>query len=640
MHRSIIKRILISVFALGLMIKLQPGEATVSCQVDSIGSVCDQQRALLLIQQQTDEAKKLDDPVQRTGIMIRTAVLLWPYQQDAARTIFSHAYDLASEHFQQKGDERRKLGRGAIEQVPDQRFVVMRAIAKRDSAWAKRLAERAADETKREAERAATEAKNEATRASASQPPGINIGDKLLSLAESLLPLDQQAAVNLARSSFASPPSAQLPAFLFGLAEADPSTADQLCQAAILAYASKPIEGLFYLSVYPFALSFPIGPVLPRRPYQPPQNFITSAALQRAFIDAMLRRAEASLNNPGQPASDQIPLPVPARIFMAMTRLESLIAEHQPDYIGTASSLRAALGASLSSDIRLQALASMNDYQIEPPNPIANSFDAVLEEAEREAKPLNRDRIVALGIINAPDDESIERLLDAAKKIGDENVREQIINWTYFKKARKAIKDKQLDDARQFADKVDRLELRAYLSYEIAAEALTRLDDKVRARETLDAVAALAHRADETNEKARALLGLAHLYGKFDPLRAFEVMNDAIKTVNKLTKPDLASTRIFQSIEGKNFNFYASLQIEGISLENGFRELGRFDFDRALTAAQYLEDKSLRATATLALAAACLENVEKVKKEDAQKKAVEEKGQKAEQKARQDKPRN
>lgn len=636
MHRLTTRRAGVLIVALALMIAIQPVGATSYSQVEPIRSICDHQSAVLLIELQADEAKKFDNPAKRIAIMIRAADLLWPYQQETARTIFSNAFDIASQYFQEKGDETRKDGRLSI-RLPDQRFVVLRAIANRDAVWAKRLSERVADETKREAERAATEVKNEAAKASGSQFPGVSIADKLLGLAESLLPIDRQTAINLARSSLSAAPSLQLPAFLFALADADPSVADELCQQAIVAYATKPIDGLFYLSVYPFALNSPIGPVLPRRPYELPQNFITNRALQRTFIDALLRRAEESLNNPDQLANDQIKLPISARIFMAMTRLEPLIAEHQPDYLGRVSSLRASLGASLYSDVRLEALASLKDYQIEPPDPNAGGFDSTLESAEREAKPNTRDRILALGIINAPDDESIERLLAAAGKIGDDNARRLITNWIYFTKARKATRDKQLDDAKRLADKVERLELRAYLSYEIAAQALKHLDDKARARESLEAAAAIAYKADETNEKAQALLGVAHLYAKFDPLGAFEVMNAAIKTINKLAEPDLASTRIFQKIEGREFSFYATVQIEGISLENSFRELGQADFDRALLAAKYLEDKSLRAMATLALAAVCLENVEKVKKAEAEKKALEEK---AEKKTKREKPRN
>ena len=54
--------------------------------------------------------------------------------------------------------------------------------------------------------------------------------------------------------------------------------------------------------------------------------------------------------------------------------------------------------------------------------------------------------------------------------------------------------------------------------------------------------------------------------------------------------------------------------VEGFSLENVFRLLAPFDFDGALLMARSFDDKSLRATASLALAAVCLERTARTDK--------------------------
>ena len=78
---------------------------------------------------------------------------------------------------------------------------------------------------------------------------------------------------------------------------------------------------------------------------------------------------------------------------------------------------------------------------------------------------------------------------------------------------------------------------RAYLAYEIAAEALKKRDDEQAARETLTTVIAAASKADNTNERARTLLGVAHLFAKFDSASAFATMAEAIKTINRISEP-------------------------------------------------------------------------------------------------------
>ena len=210
------------------------------------------------------------------------------------------------------------------------------------------------------------------------------------------------------------------------------------------------------------------------------------------------------------------------------------------------------------------------------------SFASYIEKAERATGSDRRDYLLVTAIMKAPEDERLDRLKDFAQKISDPKIRQQLLNWLYFKRTQKAINEGSLDDARQLSEKVEQLDLRAYLSYEIAAESLRRFEDRTRVREILDAVAAAALKTDNSNEKARTLLGISHLYSKIDHARAFEVMTDAVKTINRITAPDLNSTGLSQRIEGPQFGYLARYDVDGFSLENAFRELAPFDFDRAL----------------------------------------------------------
>src|SRR5687768_15838450 len=95
-------------------------------------SLCGRDGALELVRQQIDASKTFDDSVKRITVMLRAADLLWPYQQAHARAAFAEAFELASKDFKEKGDDPKKVGAAALVETPDQRYVVIRTVARRD----------------------------------------------------------------------------------------------------------------------------------------------------------------------------------------------------------------------------------------------------------------------------------------------------------------------------------------------------------------------------------------------------------------------------------------------------------------------------------------------------------------------------
>src|SRR5512144_576158 len=91
---------------------------------------CDAQRALLIVGQQVEEARTVDNASKQLPVLIRAAELLWPRQQKQARNLFTSAFDLAERRFKEKGDETRLEGNVIVE-AQDMRFDVMEAIARR-----------------------------------------------------------------------------------------------------------------------------------------------------------------------------------------------------------------------------------------------------------------------------------------------------------------------------------------------------------------------------------------------------------------------------------------------------------------------------------------------------------------------------
>jgi hypothetical protein len=579
-----------------------------------VAVACDQQRALALVQQQAAEAKSFERPVAQITVMTRAAELLWPYNQDAARAIFAEAYELAAKYFLAKGDETRQEGRGAMIILLDQRLVVMRAVAKRDAEWARRLAIQAAEETRRAAEKTAPEL------------PGFQgPGYKLLELASSLMTVNQPVALELIRKSFAYPANMTHARLFYELAASNQTLADKLAQEALAAYAQNgTTEDLSFVSMYAFGLPGAISPVNVMSAYKVPDNFVRNAALQELALKAYLARAETILKNPEQyGASPNKFWAETTQILIALTSLESLAAQYQPAYTERVSNLKAAVRAVIGEKEQqgaTQFLDSQKDHEKE------NQFDALIEDIEREADPEKRERLIANAAQAAQSVSQLEQVETLAQKIGESSARQQLSNWLNFKRAQLLVKEGQLDEAKRVADRVDELDSRAILYFEIAREAIKKLEDKRRAHELLDEVATAAGKAPNTPVKARTLLGITHLYAAFDALRAAEVMADAVKTINTLDNPDLSMGFILRRIEGKNFSVYGGYNVPGFNLENSFQELGPRDFDGALSLARNLTDRAQRATAILGLSAQCLEQAQKpnapVKKAAPPKKAA------------------
>ena len=596
-----------------LALCLLPAAARAQAKKETDGPkvFCEPSRALALVGEQLSEAKAFDSPVKRIAVMTRVAGMLWPHEQKQARAVFAEAFELASSQYRARGDERRQeKGRadskvsGLVIQLPDQRFVVLRAIGKRDPAWARELAARAAEETREEA-------KKEAESKTKHRP----VGEKLLSFAETLLETDRPAALAVARNSLNDPATMYLPRFLYLVAAADRAAADALFREALAAYAARAdVDALLYLSQYPFALTTAIAPVTPNMGTRPPTGFNTDPELQRLFVNAFIGFAERRLAAIAQqPPAEGPPYQrtEPEAIYTALKVLETLYGARQPAALERITALEAQAVAFLSNAKQQSAAAySKRDLDGSNSGPREGSFEAAIEQAEK-ALPRQRDGRFTMAVLHQSDLAPLETVEAAVQKIEEVEIRKLVLGWVYFRRGQNAAYAGDLDAARKLAERVEALEARALLLLNIASEGLKRSDDKQRAEELLSVVLDTARKAPDSESKARALLGAAHLYARFDYLRGLGVMGEAVAAVNKLNEPDLASASMRMDVQGKEFSTFAGWPMPTFTLESSFGELGARDFEATLAHANQLGDKYLRATAVLALAARCLEDAEK-----------------------------
>jgi hypothetical protein len=423
-----------------------------------------------------------------------------------------------------------------------------------------------------------------------------------LNTASSVLSTDEGAALNFARNSLRYPATMYLSGFLYDLGSRNKSAGDQFYQEALAAYAQAPMERLLYLSSYPFGIDREVGDMPGYTVYQVPAGFAPAPNLQRIFVQTLLRRAQNFIDDPsvgsrGTRVSD------PEEMWLALTRLQTQIQKSLPDLSAAAESAKANLAAKLSQN-------SQQDLKekIDNDNPPKKTFDEQVEGALKNPNVDRRDQELTLAILHSSVDEKLDHVFDALDKIADTTLRQPLLNWLYFDRAQRAIKDKKLDEARKLAAKVDELDQRAFLYSRIAEESLKQNADQTQAREVLDEVLEAVAKAPNTQVKVRALLGVAYLYTKFDMTRAIGVIGDAVQSINRIEHPDFRQQYVMRKIEGKTFASYASVATPGFTPENAFREIGKVDFDSMLNQASNFSDKGLRATTTLVLVENCLKD--------------------------------
>lgn len=389
-----------------------------------------------------------------------------------------------------------------------------------------------------------------------------------------------------------------MPVFLYKLAEIDQQAADHLYGEAVAAYRTKPMNEFLYLSSYPFGNDRDAGDMPSYSIYRVPSKFVRKNVLQHVFLEMLLLRSQQAVANT-QAGATQIS--DTRQIWLALTRLEPQVQQFLPELLSATQQARGTIFALLSQDSQQRVTSSVANH-----NQPKRTLNEQVEGAEKQANIEERDRLLVFALLGAAETETLERVVAVAEKISDSTIRKQLLSWFYFGRSRSAIKDKQLEEARKRASMVEELDQRAYLYSEIAEESLKTIENQMQARELLDEVVAAAMQAPNTIVKARTLLAAAFLYTKVDMNRAVAVIGDAIKSINRLEKPDFSRHVVMRKIEGKDFGAYATFQTPGFDPENALRELAKIDFDTAFYQVTSFEDKYLRALTTLTLSELCL----------------------------------
>jgi hypothetical protein len=563
--------------------------------------LCSRENALDMIRQQVELTKTFNDSIRRINVLIRAADLLWPYEQDKARAVFTEAFDLAKEN---EKDNEQKGSRSLLLrlQKPDQRFVVINAVARRDSAWAKELTRhllKVANDSAASSTRSSFE--NELTAA------------RLLDSAIKLIDTDINAAFDLARASLNYPAGSWLIRFLYSLAKVNQQAADQFYAQALGVYGDRPMREFLYLQAYPFALRETLNtPIFSY--YEVPANFASNQSLQRRFVQVLLRRALQALETPlDQGDTYRTPhgalMPGAVHLLEGLIQLEPLVRTALPDLLAPLTQAREKILVSLPVETQKLLLQPGREIHTTPDQ----TFDEQVDLAQKVSDVNERDDLIANAVMSAASEtESLASVIQAIDKISNSNLRGLLSEWLYFRRATTAIKEKQFENAAELTAKIEGQEQRAYLHTEIAKGLLK--SNETHGREVLDEAISEAKKASVTLFAARTLLTASNLYATIDLNRSISVLADAINCINRIEAPDFLSDdqtlekaperRVRDGQYGGEYSlrFY----MPGLNPESTFREMAKIDLDTALAQSSALTDKFQRAMSTLALADVCL----------------------------------
>ncbi|MDQ3473876.1 MAG: hypothetical protein M3447_09080, partial [Acidobacteriota bacterium] len=418
--------------------------------------MCKRDDAIEMIRQQIEVTKTFDNAVRRITVLIRAADLLWPFQQDKARAAFTEAFEVAAQNEKEKSEQSKDRRRVLILslQTPDQRYVVIRAVAKRDSAWAKKLTQQVLKLDRQVGEQASTK----------DSFNDLLTAYRLLDSAKQLISTDINAAFDLARTSLNYPATSEISRFLYKLAEVNQQAADQFYNQALVVYADRPMREFLYLQAYPFAFDY--GGDMPIfASYVVPANFVTNNFLQRRFVQTLLRRAQQALEIPLDEGDNFNKMPGTGHILQVLMRIEPQVRERLPDLSEAVVQAREKILVSLSVETQKTFLQPGRAVSSSP----EKTFDELIETAQKTPNVNTRDELIASAVLSAVSDkESLARVVDAIEKITESSIRAPLLEWLYFTRAQHAINGKRFDEAERLVSKVEGREQRAYLHTEIA----------------------------------------------------------------------------------------------------------------------------------------------------------------------------
>lgn len=566
------------------------------------------QKALSLLDQLFNTANSFEDDLLKIKIQTQIADLLWEYDEPRARRMFETAFQaIASTKLPAQDKSAPPSYVGADSHYP-LRIDAIRFISRRDTALAAKLIDSVVDQPP-----------NVDPKFSDNSYGNYSETDMLrLQFALYITDSDPQRATQIARTFIQKRDIRRAISILESLRGKDALTADDLfAQALSQIKQNKTIatEDIRNFASYLFP-DFGEGVILFT---SDSGNGSTrgaarsNPALTAQFFDlaykAVMQWTDVAPKNAGGESNAQAPL--------NYTVAELLLPYFDKYLSDKAASIRARVSEALSRPQTVEERRATNHR--------SGTVKEIIGRAETTTDVYEKDRVYMTAVMQAVHSHNIDEARAILDKISDERMRAQAASMLQraeeekrYNAAQDALIKGDLETAYRLINELPDLRLRIQMLGNMSLVLFNR-NDNARAVQILNEAERLCESSDDSIEKAQRMMHLASIGARFDAARGFADMKMVVEAINhagfapKWQKIETINDEKNATTTRKNIGLDT---LSGLSFDNGFSFLSRFDFDRALLLAKAVEMKEAAAIMQLSVCRGVLKRPRQVRSQE------------------------
>jgi hypothetical protein len=531
-------------------------------------------RIQALLIQLAEQARALNDLALAVRAQAQAATLLWPYEPERSRTIFRRAFDTLS-----TADDSEKSG--ASSSVAQSRALTRRTLRTELLNQIAALDAELVEELVRKLSVKVDSARDQGSgfgEASLSSRSDSSQREMFVSLALQVVEREPARAMTLGQLSLGStvdknivPPN--FTRLLMLMRATDRSLARLLFSTAVdrLQRSTQPsLVDIQALSSYLASSESVSGS--DTADAKEVQRFL------RLALERIVRyRDRAPEGSSG--ISRTARLEDKSAIYFIGRQLSEFFARHLPGRLAQLKSRVAELTESPAGEPIVDSLS------IEAIGPAD-----VARQARTAPEGRERDDLYAKAALSWLAQGEVVEAQSSALKIGAVAIRDKVLTQI----GRRRTTEGQVEDAALIARTLEDPGSRAALLVAAAGAALAA-PDRVRATELLNEAEVVGLKTERPIERAHAMLTVANSFAGFDTVRAFEVMQSAVRSLNQAF---LAPDDLKQPADAPQLG---NSTLYRLGLEETLASLARADFDGALLLAQQLSSKDASVIAQLAV---------------------------------------
>jgi hypothetical protein len=502
-----------------------------------------------LLAQIADQARTSEDTAFAVRVQSQAATLMWPMDRERARAVFRRAFQTTSKP--DDSAERRQL-----------RAELLNQIANRDTELAEEIARTLADspdlskEPLSRAEAAASEAERR---------------ELMISVALQIVEREPYRAMALGQLSLALGISPQLARLLVLMRTVERGLADLLFSGAVARLERTQAADLADLHT--------LGSYLVSAINSSSKDAIAKPVVVRFLGLAYRRIIGRRAAEPGERNAKQ---DEGAAAYFVGRQLSDLFARYMPERRAELDRRIAEVGGVGAADREID----LSGIQSRPPSETAREARLATDDRERDA-------LYARAAFEWLAKGEVNEAQGAASKISDSQMRDRLLAQI----ARRQSIEGQIEDAVAVAQRIEDDAARVGVLIRLAGAALAARD-RARATELLNEAEREAARSEPSLQRVEALLTVVSRFASFDAVRAFEVMQTAVKSLNGIVAPRQKSHLLAGD---QTASSPSSDELYRLDFEGTLSVLARVDFDRALLMAEQLADREASLVAQLAV---------------------------------------